>query len=139
MKVAYDYPPNIDAIRAEFDLPTGVIFTYGETLYNPDHGVIPPDLMAHEETHQRQQGDDPAGWWKRYLEDVEFRISQEVEAYQNQYNHYKMNRCMKNGKLKVNRLRQFAYQLATYLSSPIYGEVITRQEALEKIKQGDVL
>ena len=79
MKIIRDYPPNIEAIRAEFELNPRVVFTYGETIYNPGGGKITDDLMVHEETHAKQQGDDPGAWWDRYLVDVDFRLNQEVE------------------------------------------------------------
>ena len=85
VNIKREFPPNFKQIEAMFDLSKkNIVFTYGDTIYNPYGGVIPPHLVVHEHTHTIQQGDNPDGWWKKYLTDDKFRCSQEVEAYQNQ-------------------------------------------------------
>src|SRR3990167_5904365 len=86
MKQINDYPPNIEQIRAAFPLHKGIVFTYGDTIYNPDGGFIDQHLEAHEATHALQQaliGVDR--WWDRYIRDPVFRFRQELEAYRAQY------------------------------------------------------
>lgn len=135
MKIVKDYPPNIEAIRAKFTLHEYVVFTYGDTLYNPGGWKIADDLMVHEETHVVQQGDDPAGWWNKYLNDEKFRLEQEIEAYRNQYLYFRENRCIKpNGKIRASRLGEFVSRIASDLSSEIYGNIINYQEARERIQ-----
>lgn len=87
MNIVIAYPPNIAEIRTRFRLPpgAGIIFAYGDTIYNPDGISISPFLLAHEQTHQRQQGCDPAGWWHRYLADLPWRLDQELEAHRVEY------------------------------------------------------
>jgi len=133
MKIVKAYPPNIETIRAKFTLRPTVIFTYGDTIYNPIGGKITEDLMVHEQTHEKQQGDDPAGWWDKYLVDADFRLSQEVEAYRNQYQCYLETKCIKNGKLRRVRLSKFLKKISTDLASPIYGNIVTVKEARELI------
>lgn len=132
MKEIYEYPPNIDAIRAVLDIPpNGVVFTYGDILFNPDRGYIDGSLWAHEETHARQQMQiGVENWWEEYLTNDDFRLKQELEAYQNQYKHY----CS----ITPNREKRivFLVRLARDLASPMYGSTISIKEAMEQIKHG---
>lgn len=133
MKTLRQLPPNIDQIQRHFDINPRVIFTYGDTIYNPGGGKIDPSLMVHEEVHMLQQGDDPQGWWDKYVTDVQFRLDQEVEAYRTQYKFYLENYCMKNGKVRRSRLSKFIRRVAGDLSSSIYGGIVTYDQAVELI------
>lgn len=128
MKIVTDYPPNIEKIKEVFDF-TGKVpcFTYGDTLYNPSGNPVSASLLAHEEVHVKQQGDDPESWWDRYLVDVPFRLEQEIEGYKAQYKEAK--KWIKDR----NELFRYARGLAHDLSSPMYGNIINSQEALTKI------
>lgn len=129
MKIIVGFPPNIEKIRAKVSPNEKTIFTYGDTLYNPgNHSPIPAELMAHEETHTIQQGNDPEGWWDKYLEDVHFRLEQEVEAYQAQYK--KFRKLTTNKKLRS----QLADRLAKDLSGATYGNIIDYYTARQRIK-----
>jgi len=56
-------------------------------------------------------------WWKRYLESPEFRLQQEVEAYQVQFSVV----CRDNpGDVR----RQVLRRLAKDLSGPMYGHLV---------------
>lgn len=121
------YPPNIEDIKKVFPISKNVIFTYGDKIYNPGGNDIDIALMAHEQTHSIQQDNDVKGWWKKYLEDKEFRLSQELQAYQVQYRYY----C-KEVKDRNQRYR-FLNRLAGDLSSEIYGNIISRSEAIRSI------
>ena len=130
MRIVKSQPPNIEEIRVKFTLSDRVVFTYGSVLWNPGGGLIPDDLMIHEETHEKQQGDDPAGWWQRYLSDKHFRLEQELEAYRNQYQYFKETKCVKpTGNVRQRRLNSFLHRIARDLSSQIYGEMISLEEA----------
>lgn len=129
MKIVKDFPPNIEKIRATFKLHQGIVFTYGDTLYNPDGGFIDRALEIHEETHTKQQGDNPEAWWDRYFIDKDFRLSQEIEAYKNQYKKMKSN---------IKDPNKLAYRLniiAKDLSSEMYGNIITYEEAKSLLEQ----
>jgi hypothetical protein len=121
------YPPNIEDIKKVFKLNDNVIFTYGNTIYNPNRGNIDLALMAHEQTHSIQQGDKVKEWWERYLKDKEFRLSQELQAYQVQYQYY--CKAIKDR----NQRYRFLNRLAGDLSSEIYGNIISRSEAIKQI------
>lgn len=128
MKIVKDYPPNIAAIREKFDLRgKNVVFTYGDKLYVPSGAGIPDNLMKHEETHTKQQGKDVEGWWDRYLVDNQFRLEQEVEAYQAQYKYVVENGASRQVK------RDFLQYIARDLSGPIYGHVVSFEQAKQLI------
>ncbi len=129
MKIVVDFPPNIREITKKFDLDGLMpVFAYGDTLYNPSGYDIPEDLMVHEETHHRQQlAYGIEEWWALYLEKDTFRLSQEVEAYQNQYQFIK-------DKYSRQVRRKLLQDMAKNLSSKLYGHIISKQDAQELIK-----
>lgn len=129
MNIVHDYPPNIDVIRKQFGI-TGehVVFTFGDILYNPSGDTIPDHLLVHEQVHTKQQGLDVSGWWNRYLADNQFRLQQEVEAYRAQYQFALQN---------LNRIyrRLLLKKIAKDLSGPMYGKLVSSQQAEQLIKQ----
>jgi hypothetical protein len=127
VKIVQGFPPNIDEILKTFKITDKTIFAYGDTIYAPLGGSISPDLIAHEETHQRQQEKwGVENWWMKYIADIDFRLTQEVEAYQNQYQYFK---TVLNRKGRIIALKK----LAEDLSSPLYGSIINKKQAQELI------
>ena len=129
MEIKNHFPPNIDEIRKHFAIPNNAVFTYGNTIYNPYEVIISDELEKHEETHAKQQGDDPKKWWARYFEDKAFRLAQEVEAYQQQIKFAR--KTMKNRE----SLNRYIHSLAVALSSSMYGNIISYQDAFLAIKK----
>lgn len=132
MKVSNELPPNYEAIVKTFPVVKkrqGVVFTYGDTIYAPTSGgTIPKDLMVHESYHSEiQNKTSPALWWERYLKDPEFRAEQELGAYQRQY---------KSARKRYSKasLRGLLERIAGDLSSGIYGNIYTLDEAKKLIK-----
>ena len=129
MKVVREYPPNIADIRSGLTPGEHTVFTYGDTLYAPnlpEDGTIAEHLMVHEEIHSKQQK-DPERWWIDYLIDPGFRLSQELQAYAAQYQYVKehFNRSYQ---------RRFLHLIASDLASPMYGGIISIQQAEDAIK-----
>lgn len=128
MKVVKKFPPNYEKIAAVFDIKgKPVVFAYGESLFVGPNGVtaIPDHLMVHESTHSRQHAAYPGGveaWWERYLIDGAFRLSQEVEAYRNQY------RFVTENYARPQRKAILKY-ITHDLSSEIYGNLVSFEEA----------
>ena len=113
------------------DKRKGVVWTMGETLYNPDGIEIPDHLMAHEMTHTKQhESSDIVGklWWAKYFTDIKFRIDQEAEAYGNQYKFICTR--IKDGNSRYRAL----HQLAADLAGPIYGSSISYTDAIRRIR-----
>lgn len=80
-------PPNFDAILEKMpdaDKP-GVIFAYGDQIFNPSGIEIPHALIAHEGVHCDRQYTDPDIWWYSYLRDTEFRYREELFAHVAEY------------------------------------------------------
>jgi len=127
MNIVIGYPPNYKKIAKTFTLGVGTIFTYGDKIYNPDNGGIDKPLLEHEKTHTIQQGNNIKKWWKKYLKDSEFRLSQELEAYQRQY---RVAKEIYNKPQLFNLLRSIALDL----SGEMYGNIIDFDTAINKIK-----
>lgn len=129
MKIVEDHPPNIEHIKAAFDIEgQSVVFTYGDTVYNPLKLPIPDHVLVHEAVHVKQQdGVGPERWWAMYIADPVFRLDQELQAYSAQYQYMKA-RC-------TNRqLSSFLFALAQDLSGPMYGNILTHIEAEHRIR-----
>jgi len=135
MKVERALPPNYTQIITRFPSvkdSDNVVFTYGDTLYAPhlpETEEIPDHLMKHEETHTVQQGNDVDAWWTKYLADSRFRLSQEVEAYHNQYMFIKETYGSNNAK-------RVLFYLALDLCGPMYDLEINYLKAEMMIKKG---
>lgn len=128
MKIVRARPPLWEEIHAAFPMASkpGVIFTWGDTIYNPSGVVITPELKAHEGVHfSRQTNHPPAieAWWRRYIADPEFRFAEELPAHRAEYQAFR------------NRVRcypsraAFANALAQRLASPLYGSLATPAKA----------
>ena len=127
MKIVQGFPPNYDAIKKALNPNVSAVFTYGDTIYCPYYqGTLPYHLIVHETTHQVQQGTNPEGWWKLYLVNPDFRLSQELAAYRAQYKHFAMGRDR-------NDAARFLYVLAHDLASAMYGNIITLDKAVDLI------
>lgn len=128
MKINKNFPPNYSDILKQFpDLKNyKPIFTYGNTIYNPWDIFIDPALLVHEKTHSVRQWTDPAMWWFQYLVDPAFRLNEELLAYRAQWQyacaHY-----------SHNDQRSLLNHITTALSSSLYGNLITKKQAKEKI------
>ena len=129
MKIKNEPPPNYKLIKKHFpnaDFYKGTVFTYGDTCYCKQ--MIPKDLIVHEETHTRQQK-YPWLWWRKYIKDPRFRLSQELEAYTNQWNWIKKN-------VKDRNLRfRFREKILGDLTSKLYNNMISYSEAEKLFKR----
>lgn len=129
MKILKENPPNYEEICKVFDVveSKSIVFTYGDTIYNPSGGEVSNNLYAHEKVHMKQQGDDPAGWWNKYLVDKKFRLTQEVEAYRKQWKYFV------NHNHHIEAQKQLLNKIANDLASPIYGNIIDLKGAIKLI------
>ena len=129
LRIVQEQPPIIDTARRVFRLPEGAIFCWGDTLYNPSGNLIDFPTMKHEETHSKQQGNDPDKWWQRYFTDNNFRKGQELEAYRVQYK--EAQKLIKDR----NALFRYVLRIAGDFASEMYGLNMSKGEALNLIKQ----
>ncbi len=129
MKVSNRIPEIYEKCRNQFgvDWERGVIITYGDTVYCKHS--LPEHKIAHEYAHVIQQLNMGTEiWWKKYLTDKEFRLSQEVEAYQAEADYITKN--IKDRNQRFNLLRQIYLDL----SSSMYGNICSYSEAKKLIK-----
>ncbi len=130
MKILIEHPP-IHILNMILDAgmkpTTTTVYTYGDTIYNPGNINIEENLIEHEFIHSIQQGTKPDVWWQRYVTDPYFRIEQESEAYGHQYNF-----LCKQFKDR-NKRNKILLDLANFLSSPIYGSIISKFDARRMI------
>lgn len=129
MNIVNSAPPNYKDIVSVFPAAAkpGVIFTYGDTIYNPSGGPISDPLMAHEGIHCGRQGTEVKKWWSKYLVDPEFRLAEELPAHRAEY------RAFKTICSDRNAINSYLIEVANRLSSPLYGAVITQWKARKEI------
>lgn len=129
LRIINEYPPNIADIQKVFPLAMrkrGVVFSYGDAIYNPSGEKIPLCIVEHEWVHcQRQQVHEGgvAGWWKQYLEDPQFRLMEELLAHRAEYR--SLIKTAPNRKLRRASLKIVAQKLA----APLYGGLINSKTA----------
>ncbi len=90
--IRIERPPNFDAIVAVFPKADsyGVLFAYGEDVFNPSGASIPKWIMAHEYKHcARQFLMTPELWWENYLTNSDFRYREELLAHAAEFNEAK--------------------------------------------------
>jgi len=88
MNVVIAQPPNIAEIDRVFpNRGAGVIYAFGDCIYNPSNANIPRFIAQHEAAHGERQltifGVDK--WWRQYLDDAEFRYEEEVIGHAAEY------------------------------------------------------
>lgn len=131
-KQLFEYPPIIEEIAAKFPqcLEKGVIFSWGDSIYNPSAGTIPKQILAHEAVHgQRQLVDGIEKWWKLYIEEETFRFQEELPAHQEEYKVY----CtMTNDREQRAR---YLHRIACRLAGELYGRCCSYMDARKQIKE----
>ena len=87
---------------------------------------ISEQKRIHENVHMRQQlRMGVKEWWNKYLEDIDFRREQELEAYKKE-----VDWVMKRYKGFKHRMDIFE-RIVQDISSSIYGNMITEEKARE--------
>lgn len=128
MQITVARPPNFDEVIARFPFADrhGVIFTYGQTIYNPSGVEISPALKCHESVHAQRQGSDEEeirAWWARYLDEPLFRLEEELLAHRAEY------RAFKGWTKDRNAVARKLESIAARLSGPLYGGVMSFAQA----------
>ena len=130
MNIVIDFPPIYDEIRSAFPIVgRGVIFAWGNKIYNPFRVDIPPQLIAHERMHSLQQGNDVYGWWRRYIDEKEFRLAEEILA------HIVEMKYQLGPNPNRQTRRQILRSTAKRLANPLYRYGISREQAQVLLKR----
>lgn len=131
-EIVADRPPNFEKILAVFPMaakPT-VLFCYGRVLYNPSGGPVSDALMVHEGVHsERQIKMGVEDWWDRYLVDGQFRYEEELLAHRAEY-----RAAIEKPEFASRKWRRAQLKvIAKRLSSPLYGRIVSEEQAREAI------
>lgn len=109
------------------DFDKGVVFTFGDTIHCK--WPIPPDVLAHELVHVKQQTEQSKDyWWFKYFTDAEFRLEQELEAYRAQYQW--IVKHVKDRNIRAKYLTHYAQ----CLSGEMYGKMLLQTDAIKLIR-----
>lgn len=146
MKIIKAYPPNYVQIRTAFPQVVGrqgILYAWGDRIYNPSGVNLPWWLKEHEEVHGSRQShvfhpqntalgtewenDAIRTWWDKYITDPNFRLWEEILAHRAEWEVY--------SSLYVNRAQQKTYlaSMAERLSGPLYNNMIGLAEAVKEI------
>lgn len=127
MIIRQAYPPNYWAIKTAFPWIVGrpgVIFCYGDTIYSPSGKGVHPALIAHESVHAEQQKKfGVEAWWNCYLISPTFRFDEEVPA------HIAELQWWAKAGMPRNARRAALVGIASRLSGPLYGKLISKEKA----------
>lgn len=133
MKVIKAYPPNFAELAKHFPIKgrPGILYAFGDTLYNPSGVKVTPWIMAHEEVHGKRQWEFglPA-WWATYITHPEWRLKEELLAHQAEMRMFQAH----NSGFGV--WVHYLNNIATRLSSPLYGSLLSFEEAKRRIADG---
>lgn len=116
-----------DQYKAKFPGINGhTIFAYSPDIYT-DYKLT-SDLLIHENTHLKQQEEIGLDLWvEKFLNDPQFRLDMEIEAYKKQLNSI----------LDSKKRRDMTLVCAENLSSDLYDNIISLSEAFDiLIKHG---
>lgn len=132
-KVIKAFPPNFTSLTKAFPqikgrAGQGIIFAYGDRIYNPSGRPLGQHILAHENEHcQRQNAQGVGSWWDAYMVNPQFRLAEEVLAHRIEWDTYQKY---------VTRLADQEDYLKTMverLSGPLYGYLVTKAEAFNLI------
>jgi hypothetical protein len=135
MRIECSRPPNWDAVIAAFPHVKhthGVLFAWGDCIFNPDGVEVTPSIHAHEEVHscRQEKFGSVEKWWDNYLADPAFRFAEETPAHIVEY------RVIYGDVADRNRRRFYLKQIAERLAGPLYGNLVNRDKATRLLKTG---
>lgn len=135
MRVVHAPPPLFDEIAAVFPeaRQPGVMFCWGDKVYAPGPPrTIGLEFFAHEQVHCDRQGSDIEAWWRRYLVDPAFRLEEELPAHIAEFKSLCEQHRAKWVSARAMR-RTFAARVARKLAAPLYGRMISVEDAKKAI------
>lgn len=129
MIIKFEFPPNYAEIDAKFKLTAlkatvdvRPVFAYAPYCYNPYREPLGEEIMQHEATHILRQNGDPIGWWRKYIDDQEFRLDEELPAHVIEY-HVRIRQAEKRETFGRPERRAIMNLMATRLCHQLYGYV----------------
>lgn len=130
IEIIHEPPKIYDRLHKVFNVEwdKGIIIAYDGKIYcktNP-----PPQKIYHEAIHlyeQEKLGNEI--WWEMYITSDKFRLDEELKAYRAEVKF--IRKAIKNRNDAFEMIRKISYDL----SSGIYGNIISKDKALELICQ----
>lgn len=128
-KVLKAFPPNFTTLTKAFPqikgrAGQGIIFAYGDRIYNPSGHPLGQQVLAHENEHcKRQNAMGVGSWWDAYMVNIKFRLEEEVLAHRAEWDAYQQY---------VTRLadqEDYLKMMIERLSGQLYGYMCTKAEA----------
>lgn len=115
--------PKLEEYKKHFKVTEKTIFAYDNCIYT--NYELPTDILIHEIQHLKQQERDGLEFWlTNYLNDTNYRLKQETDAYRVQL-----------ASIKDRNLRaKIRIESSKNLSSDLYGGIISNEEALNILK-----
>jgi len=106
-----------------------VVITYFPNIHCRSNVWNFPEKIAHEAVHLKQQEEMGAEiWWYKFINEPGFRLEQEAQAHKKEADFIRKN-------IKDRNLRaQIIHEIASNLSSSMYGNVVDHQTAMRLIK-----
>jgi len=130
MRIIRAFPPNFARIASVFPAVKGrqgILYAWGDTIYNPSGIKVLPYLVAHERVHGMRQGGAIEDWWDKYLHDTKFRRYEEVLAHQTEWQAF-----LDTGP-NCHEQELYLTMIAQRLSSKLYGNMVCEVEAKDLI------
>lgn len=115
--------PLLETFRKHFPITYNTIFAYDDTIYT--NNELPNHIIVHEVTHLKQQERQGLERWVTgYISIPQYRLEQELEAYRAEL------ASIANREIRFKVMADSAKKL----SSPLYGDLLTFNEALMKLR-----
>lgn len=124
--ISHEIPSIYESLNKKFGVKweDKIIIAFDGKIHCIDNPA--PQKIIHEKVHldeQKRIGNEV--WWRAYLEDDNFRLEEELKAYRIESNFLK--KYIKNREVRFH----FINEMADSISSSVYGNIITKQEALK--------
>lgn len=129
IEISHDIPPVYGLLRSRFnvDWDDGLIIAWDGKIHCK--GEPEPQKVVHEKVHLDEQGKmGNEAWWRLYLDNPDFRLAEEAKAYRAEMAFLRRN--IKNRE----HLYRYAREIVDSLSGPIYGSMVSREDAFKLIK-----
>lgn len=128
MKFSSEKPPIFNKLHDAFGVEWGgnLCIAYADTIWHSK--PLDPSVIVHESVHLMRQNGKSDEWFEKYIKDPKFRFGEEILAYREQY------KFIKDTHKDRNIVARLLYKLASDLSSPMYGSIVTQAEAMKLIK-----
>lgn len=129
-KYSFKKPPHYLILKILFGFDWNLnIAAFGDTIHAKH--PLPDHLEVHESIHLHQQKYSKIyaiWWWIKYIVSKKFRLSQELEAYRNEW-HFIQYESSYSMNQKLDRLEHIVFNL----SSKLYGNIVSHDEAISLI------